>query len=424
MREMKESGISWIGSVPSDWKLQRNKRIMKKVKEIRPRYTGEDVLSLTMSGVIKRDLDNPYGKMPTTFDGYQYVTEGNLLMCLFDIDVTPRCIGLIKENGVTSPAYSQFEMLNGNYAPYYYYYYLYLDHRKELLHLAKNLRHSFTEEQLGELFVPVPPVSEQRRITDYLDFICSKIDSVIEKQEAIIEKLKEYKLSIITETVTKGLNKNIKLKDSKNSALGKIAETWDSAQLKYLHDGLTDGTHGTYERLDSGRLLLSSKNVREESLEIGENESYISEEDFKEITSCGFPRKNDVLLCCIGASIGRCILYEWDQPEAFQRSVIMIRSGKRILPKYLLYSMRSTTTLLQEQLLVNQSAQPGLYQGLVSRIYLAVPSLKEQEEITNYLDNKTSEINNSINIRERIVEKLREYKKSLIYEVVTGKKEI
>ena len=95
MREMKDSGVEWIGEIPSNWEIIANKHLMKKVKTIRSRYTGEDVLSLTMRGVIVRDLDNPSGKMPTTFDGYQFVEAGNLLMCLFDIDVTPRCIGLM-----------------------------------------------------------------------------------------------------------------------------------------------------------------------------------------------------------------------------------------------------------------------------------------------------------------------------------------
>ena len=244
MREMKDSGIEWIGEIPKDWEIRRNKRVMSKIKDIRKRYSGEDVLSLTMNGVIVRDLDNPYGKMPTTFDGYQYIQRGNLLMCLFDIDVTPRCIGLIKDDGVTSPAYSQFKLLDDNYAPYYYYYYLYLDHKKELLHLAKNLRHSFTEEQLGELFVPMPPQKEQKQIADYLDAKCSKIDTIIEKQQVIIEKLKESKLSLITECVTKGLNPDVKMKDSGYEYIGLVPYTWEICRLRNIgipQNGISKG---------------------------------------------------------------------------------------------------------------------------------------------------------------------------------------
>ena len=122
---MKNSGVEWIGEIPEDWETIRNKRIMKKVKNICEHYNNENVLSLTMNGVIVRDLDNPNGKMPLTFDGYQYINENNLLMCLFDIDVTPRCVGIIKNNGVTSPAYSQFELTEKADVNYFYYYYFF-----------------------------------------------------------------------------------------------------------------------------------------------------------------------------------------------------------------------------------------------------------------------------------------------------------
>ena len=120
-----------------------------------------------MKGVIERDLDAG-GKMPSSFDGYQYVYPGNLLMCLFDYDVTPRCIGLVKDTGLVSPAYSHFVLNKNFWSPYYYYYYLLIDNTKELLHLAKNLRHSFTEEQLGNVNVPVPSFLEQQKISDFL----------------------------------------------------------------------------------------------------------------------------------------------------------------------------------------------------------------------------------------------------------------
>ena len=126
MREMKDSGVEWVGQIPKNWKVMANKYVMHKTKDIIPTYCGEDILSLTINGVIVRDLDAG-GKMPASFDGYQRLKPGNLLMCLFDYDVTPRCIGLIKDNGITSPAYSQFIVDKGNHTEYYYYYYLMID---------------------------------------------------------------------------------------------------------------------------------------------------------------------------------------------------------------------------------------------------------------------------------------------------------
>ena len=200
--ELKNSTLEWIGTVPVHWEIKPNKYLMKKLKRIQPIYDGEDIISLTVNGVIKRDLDNPSGKMPTSFDGYQFVYPGNLLMCLFDIDVTPRCIGLIKDFGLTSPAYSQFVLNNGVDASYYYYYYLNLDFNKELLHLAKNQRHSLNEEQFGAIKTVVPPFEEQKEIAKYLDEKCVEIDSCILAKKEQISTLEAYKKSIIFEYVT------------------------------------------------------------------------------------------------------------------------------------------------------------------------------------------------------------------------------
>lgn len=198
---MKECNVSWARQIPQHWKVMPNKHLMTKIKNICPIYKGEDILSLTMYGVIVRDLDAG-GKMPSSFNGYQYIKKGNLLMCLFDIDVTPRCIGIIKQNGITSPAYSQFKMKKIANARFYYYYYLMLDYTKELLHLAKNLRHSLTEDQLGAIKQLVPPLDEQQEIADYLDNKCAEIEQIIADKKSQIETLDGYKKSLIYEYVT------------------------------------------------------------------------------------------------------------------------------------------------------------------------------------------------------------------------------
>lgn len=198
---MKQSGIPWAPEIPTHWKIMANKYLMHKVKMIVPKYEGQPIISLSMNGVIVRDLDAG-GKMPTSFDGYQHIKPGNLLMCLFDIDVTPRCIGLIKDNGLTSPAYSQFEMLSDAYAPYYYYFYLKMDNAKELVYLSKNMRHSLNEDQFGALPCIVPPMEEQIAIANYLNEKCKVIDETIKDKNDQIEQLKAYKASLIYEYVT------------------------------------------------------------------------------------------------------------------------------------------------------------------------------------------------------------------------------
>lgn len=198
---MKSSGIPWIGEIPNHWKIIANKYIMYKKKDIVPVYEGQDIISLSMNGVIVRDLDAG-GKMPSTFNGYQHIYPGNLLMCLFDIDVTPRCIGLIKNDGLTSPAYSQFVMDRDAYAPFYYYFYLKMDNDKELVHLSKNMRHSLNEDQFGMIKTIYPPREEQEAIAAYLDEKCATIDQSIADKQTQIETLKSYKSSFIYEYVT------------------------------------------------------------------------------------------------------------------------------------------------------------------------------------------------------------------------------
>ena len=200
--KLKDSGLEWIGETPSTWSIMPNKYLMKKLKRIQSIYKGEDIISLTINGVVKRDLDNPSGKMPTSFDGYQVVYPNNLLMCLFDIDVTPRCVGLIKNYGLTSPAYSQFVLNDKANASYYYWYYLNLDFNKDLLHLAKNQRHSLNEEQFGAILTVVPPYEEQRKIAEYLDKKCEEIEECIARKKEQISTLEEYKKSLIFEYVT------------------------------------------------------------------------------------------------------------------------------------------------------------------------------------------------------------------------------
>ena len=120
------------------------------IQEICEQYNGEDIISLTVNGVVKRDL-TAGGKMPTSFDGYQYVEPNNLLLCLFDIDVTPRCVGVVRDYGVTSPAYSRFVMHDGYYNAYYDYLLRMIDDNKVFVHLSKNLRSSLTESDFGAI---------------------------------------------------------------------------------------------------------------------------------------------------------------------------------------------------------------------------------------------------------------------------------
>ena len=200
-RPMKDSGIEWIGEIPEEWEVLPHKYVMHKDKSICEHYAGEDIISLTMNGVIVRDL-TAGGKMPTTFDGYQYVEPDDMLLCLFDIDVTPRCVGIVRNYGVTSPAYSRFKVHVGYYNAYYDYLLRFIDDEKVFIHLSKNLRSSLTETDFGAIKTISPSYDEQVEIAAYLDEKCAALDTLIAKKTALLTELEAYKKSLIYEYVT------------------------------------------------------------------------------------------------------------------------------------------------------------------------------------------------------------------------------
>lgn len=209
-----------------------------------------------------------------------------------------------------------------------------------------------------------------------------------------------------------------KMKDSGVEWIGEIPEEWEVKRVKYLIAGIADGTHGTHERYNEGRPLLSAKNVFNDGLVIGSNESLISERDYRQIVASGFPKKDDVLVSCVG-SIGRTCVYELEEPIAFQRSVVFLRPNKSITSKMLKYGMESKSTLVQEKLRIKQSAQAGIYQGDVCELFIAVPPINEQEQIIRLVESKLDKIDTAVSTIEKEIDVLERYKASLIHETVT-----
>lgn len=422
-RKMKDSGIEWIGEIPEGWETC----LYKYCCSVQPGYPFDSAKfsnSSTDGFPLIRIRDITSGEIQTYYTG-EYppnyiVTAGDLLVGMdgdFNVRwwnndaalLNQRCCRVTEKDSVLRRFL-------------YYVLPFTLQHINTLTY-ATTVKHLANGDILNS-FIAFPSLPAQQNIVHYLDTVCSEIDAMLSKTRSSIEEYKKLKQSVITQAVTKGVRGEREMKDSGVDWIGEIPKEWSTPKIKRLHNGLTDGTHGTFNRIDSGHILLSSKNVREFGIQLGENESFISEADYNLITANGFPQKDDVLLCCIGASIGRCTLYEFEEAMAFQRSVIFIRCNSLILPRMMMYDLRSSNTLLQEQLLVNQSAQAGLYQGLVSEIFISLPPISEQKEIIAYLDAKCAEIDRLIAKKEQLVKELEGYKKSLIYEVVTGKREV
>ena len=423
---MKESGIEWVGLIPDTWSVIPNKYVMHKEKNLCEKWTGEDVMSLTMNGVIVRDLQNPTGKMPATFDGYQYIEDGDLLMCLFDIDVTPRCVGKVTHNGVTSPAYSNFKVHDNASRDYFYYYYLMVDNTKELLHLAKNLRHSFTEEQLGQLKVPMPPLSEQQAIADYLDETCSQIDEIIAEAKASIDEYKELKQSAIDNATMIGIH-NSEMKDSGVEWIGKVPSHWMIGKVKYGTTKVGSGKTpkgGAEVYMTSGVMFLRSQNIYNDGLRL-DNPYYISEEIDEEMKNTRV-QKNDVLLNITGGSIGRCCIFDGSIPNAnVNQHVCIIRVNSSVfLPEYMHLFWISLIGQISIKSYQTGGNREGMSAEAIKNTPIPIIPIGEQRRIVDLIKPKIDDFNSLIAEKESLINDLEAYKKSLIYEVVTGKRRV
>lgn len=414
-RKMKDSGIEWIGKIPEGWEVLAHKYIMHKEKSICEHYSGEDVISLTLNGVVKRDLENPSGKMPTTFDGYQFVDPNDLLLCLFDIDVTPRCVGLVKDYGVTSPAYSRFKIHSGFCNAYYNYLLRFIDDEKVFVHLSKNLRSSLTESDFGAIKTIVPPKAEQQRIADYLDNRTFEIDTLLSKARSSIEEYKKLKQAVITQAVTKGVRGERKMKDSGVEWIGTYPSNWKIIKIKWL----------LHERKDRSVTGL------EEPLSMSQKKGLIPTKDMDSIPNMA------------SSFIGAKLVYKGDLVFNKLKAHLGVFSVSKynglVSPDYAVYYSTGPANLNFLELLfktpqyINEFKKKSsgvgagltrLYTGDLYSIYCALPPLVEQEEIADYLDIKCTEIDRLIAKKEQLVKELESYKKSLIYEVVTGKREV
>lgn len=223
----KDSGVEWLGEVPSHWNLIPNKYIFKLRKNVVEKRSSEyDLLSLSLKGVIKRDMANPEGKFPAEFDTYQEVKEGDFIFCLFDVEETPRTVGLSSYHGMITGAYTIFETNNVD-KKFIYYFYLNLDSDKRLKPLYKGLRNTISKETFFSFNTFIPPLSEQQKIAQFLNDKTAKIDQAVDLAEKQIALLKEHKQILIQNAVTRGLNPDVPLKDSGVEWIGQVPEHWE-----------------------------------------------------------------------------------------------------------------------------------------------------------------------------------------------------
>lgn len=412
MREMKDSGIEWIGQIPTNWDVVPHKRVMHKVKEICEQYNGEDIISLTMNGVIKRDL-TAGGKMPTSFDGYQYVKPNDLLLCLFDIDVTPRCVGVVKDYGVTSPAYSRFVMHDGYYNAYYDYLLRAIDDDKVFVHLSKNLRSSLTESDFGAIKTCVPSLAEQKRIVTFLDAQCAEIDAVLEKTRASIEEYKKLKQAVITQAVTKGIRGDRPMKDSGIEWIGEIPAEWGVVPHKRIMHKVKE----ICEQYNGEDIIsLTVNGVVKRDLTAG-GKMPTSFDGYQ------YVEPNDLLLCLFDIDVTpRCVgvVRDYGVTSPAYSRFVMHDGYYNAYYDYLLRMIDDNKVFVH----LSKNLRSSLTESNFGAIKTCAPPLAEQKCIAAFLDVRCDEIDALIAKKQQYLTEIENYKKSLIYEYVTGKKEV
>ncbi|MDD6824515.1 MAG: restriction endonuclease subunit S [Oscillospiraceae bacterium] len=411
MREMKDSGIEWIGEIPKNKKILRNKYMFSYEKGKLPSSTNFDKKGFAYIGAS--DLDSCKNEYTTyTEDETLPNAEYNDLLVLWDGARAGLC-GTHKIGKISSTIV-RIKCDETVYQPFLYWYYKGFENFMYQSVNGTTIPHMNRKyiENIG--FIDWT-IEEQQKISTYLDIKCTKIDSIIEKQEKVIEKLKEYKLSVITEAVTKGLNPDVKMKDSGVEFLGEVPENWEVIKfgrcITIKSNLVPPENYYDYPQIapdsiekNSAR-LLDYKTVMESGV-ISWNHLFF---------------KGQIIYSKIRPLLNKVIIAPFDGLCSADMYPIETENNS----KFIVYVILSKYFSAQVGLLTeNRVKMPKINQNELSGIIVAIPKLEEQHQIANYLDKKCSAIDKSIEQKQAIIEKLKEYKKSLIYEVVTGKREV
>ena len=418
MRDMKNSGIEWIGEIPKDWQTITNKYNFDLNKEIiGSRWNTTQLLSLTKNGIKKIVQGEQTGKVPSSFSTYQKVNRNNIVMCLFDLDCSAVFSGISKFNGMISPAYKCFKCKKHLYPLYVDYYFRAVFVDRKYKRYSKNIRYSLTSDEFFSLPILVPKLEEQKQIADFLDHKCFEIDALRLEIEKEIATLKEYKKSIITEAVTKGLNKNVPMKDSGIEWIGEIPKDWNADKIKYHFSNnkiIVGNNADKYERL---ALTLNGVVKRPKDDDKG-----LQPEKFD---SYQILKPNELVFKLIdlqNLSTSRIGLSPY--LGLVSSSYIIISTKKSIVPSF---AEKYFVSMWQRRIfnaLGDSGVRSSLSANYLLNLSIVYPSIHEQKQIADYLDHKCSNIDDIIKLKNKQLSTLDEYKKSLIYEYVTGKKEV
>ena len=410
-RPMKDSGIEWIGKIPENWFIRRLR-----------------FLCTIETGNMDTQDHNPEGKYPfyvrspivERSDSFTFDNEA-VLMAGDGVGAGKIFHYVNGKYGCHQRVYSlhSFKQISGKFL---YYYLLENFHKKIEENNAKSTVDSIRLPMIKDFPVVLPPFKDQQKITDYLDHKCSQIGDIIACQQKIIEKLKAYKLSVITEAVTKGLNPDVSMKDSGVEWIGEIPQCWSGKRLADLCDrGITYGIVKLGDEDDLGIKVLRCSDV---------GPGYIDESNIRTVASKLSNEYNRTILhggevvVNVRGTLGGCaIVPEHMRGYNIAREVAMV-SVTKANPQFVMYNILSKAFQSYQQYSLRGVIYTGLNIGLLSKYILFLPSVNEQECIVEFLNRKVTCIDQVIHKKQCLLDRLQDYKKALIYEVVTGKKSV
>ena len=419
MREMKDSGIAWIGAMPRAWKMNTIAQIFLQVKCKNTGLQEKNLLSLSYGKVKRKSIDTVEGLLPESFDGYNIIEKDDIVLRLTDLqnDHTSLRVGLAEERGIITSAYLTIRN-RSNFCPKYLYYYLHsFDIAKGFYGMGAGVRQGLNWDGVKWLKILAPSAPEQERIAVFLDAECAEIDAVLEKTRASIEEYKKLKQAVITQAVTKGVRGDRPMKDSGIEWIGEIPAEWDVLNL-VAHTSMLTPMRDRPENLDGPIPWVRIEDFEGKYIESSKAGLGVSMKTVKEMNLKVYPV--GTILCTSSCIMGKCAIVSRELVS--NQRFIGIIPDRTTDKTYLYYLMTSNAERMN--FLSTGALQANLSRSAFEHLKVQFPPYSEQQEIVAYLDDKCEKIDALIAKKQQYITEIENYKKSLICEYVTGKKEV
>ncbi len=419
--EYKESGVPWLGAVPSHWALHQTKRHFQRRKELNVGMACEHRLALTMNGVVPRSLDDLDGLQSSDYEGYQLFEAGDLAFKLIDLqNIKTSRVGLVPERGIMSPAYIRLQPLNTTDKRFAYWYFMALYWTQVFNSLGGGVRQTLGPEELLTVEYPVPPRSEQSAIAAFLDRETAKIDALVAEQEKLITLLKEKRQAVISQAVTKGLDPTVQMRDSGVEWLGAVPAHWEVRRIASVSTKITNGYVGPTRDIlvEGGVRYLQSLHIKDNRIDF--HQPYFVTEEWSQTHQKSILKRGDVLIVQTG-DIGQVAVVPPEFDGCNCHALIIVSPLQSALTGEWLAGVLDSDYGLHSLVAIQTGAlHPHLNCGNVRDIYVPVPPLTEQCAILDVLMTRRIEFDRLISEAQTLIGLLQERRSALISAAVTG----